>query len=226
MGKIGKLQKFAEVSAFGNCFESAKELKGQWKSTVFKNNNPITLELACGKGEYTIGLAERFPERNFIGIDIKGNRIWKGAKYALEHQLNNVAFHRIMIGNIEDFFAPGEIDEFWITFPDPQHAKERKRLTNPMFLDRYRTIASTDAIMNLKSDSTRFYDYTKSVIYEQNLEVIADSDDIYQWAEIPEYLANIQTFYEKMWLEKGKKIKFLFRDDFFRKFIKSCRITL
>jgi len=209
VGKIGKLQKFAEVSAFGNCFESATELKGQWKSTVFKNNNPITLELACGKGEYTIGLAERFPERNFIGVDIKGNRIWKGAKYALEHQLNNVAFHRIMIGNIEDFFAPGEIDEFWITFPDPQHAKERKRLTNPMFLDRYRTIASTDAIMNLKSDSTRFYDYTKSVIYEQNLEVIADSDDIYQWAEIPEYLANIQTFYEKMWLKEGKKIKYL-----------------
>jgi len=209
VGKIGKLQKFAEVSAFDNCFESATELKGQWKSTVFKNNNPITLELACGKGEYTIGLAERFPERNFIGLDIKGNRIWKGAKYALEHQLNNVAFHRIMIGNIEDFFAPGEIDEFWITFPDPQHAKERKRLTNPMFLDRYRTIASTDAIMNLKSDSTRFYDYTKSVIYEQNLEVIADSDDIYQWAEIPEYLANIQTFYEKMWLKEGKKIKYL-----------------
>lgn len=209
MGKIGKLQKFAEVSAFGNCFESAKELKGQWKSTVFKNNNPITLELACGKGEYTVGLAERFRERNFIGVDIKGNRIWKGAKYALEHQLNNVAFHRIMIGNIEDFFAPGEIDEFWITFPDPQHAKERKRLTNPMFLDRYRTIASTDAIMNLKSDSTRFYDYTKSVIYEQNLEVIADSDDIYQWAEIPEYLANIQTFYEKIWLKEGKKIKYL-----------------
>ena len=209
MGKKGKLQKFAEVTAFSNCYERATELKGKLATHVFKNSNPITLELACGKGEYTIGLAERFPNRIFIGVDIKGNRIWKGAKYALENNMNNVAFHRIMIGNIEDYFAPNEIDEFWITFPDPQHAKKRKRLTNPMFLDRYRTIAKPHPIMNLKSDSTQFYEYTKEVIKEQNLEVLSDSNDIYQWNDIPEYLANIQTFYEKMWLNDGKKIKYL-----------------
>ena len=209
MGKKGKLQKFAEVTAFSNCYERATELKGKWATHVFKNDNPITLELACGKGEYTLGLAKRFPDKNFIGVDIKGNRIWKGAKYALENNMHNVAFHRIMIGNIEDYFALGEIDEFWITFPDPQHAKKRKRLTNPMFLERYRNISNSHPIMNLKSDSTRFYEYTKEVIAEQNLEVIENSDDIYQWDAIPEYLANIQTFYEKIWLEDGKKIKYL-----------------
>ena len=209
MGKKGKLQKFAEVTAFSNCYERATELKGKWATHVFKNNNPITIELACGKGEYTLGLAKRFPDRNFIGVDIKGNRIWKGAKYALENNMHNVAFHRIMIGNIEDYFALGEIDEFWITFPDPQHAKKRKRLTNPMFLQRYRNISNPHPIMNLKSDSTRFYEYTLEVIAEQNLEVFENSDDIYQWDAIPEYLANIQTFYEKIWLEDGKKIKYL-----------------
>ena len=209
MGKKGKLQKFAEVTAFSNCYERATELKGKWATHVFKNDNPITLELACGKGEYTLGLAKRFPDRNFIGVDIKGNRIWKGAKYALENNMHNVAFHRIMIGNIADYFALGEIDEFWITFPDPQHAKKRKRLTNPMFLERYRNISNPHPIMNLKSDSTRFYEYTKEVIAEQSLEIIENNDDIYQWNAIPEYLANIQTFYEKMWLEDGKKIKYL-----------------
>jgi len=209
VAQIGKLQKFAEVTAFENCYERAAEMKGKWKSDVFKNDNPITVELACGKGEYTIGLAERFPDRNFIGIDVKGNRIWKGAKYALENNLTNVRFHRLMIGNIEEYFEKGEIDEFWITFPDPQHAKKRKRLTNGMFLDRYRNISKDGAIMNLKSDSTRFYEFTKEVIAEQNLEVLQDSDDIYSWDEIPEHLANIQTFYEKMWLADGKKIKFL-----------------
>ena len=209
MGKVGKLQKFAEVTVFENCYERAVELKGKWKSDVFQNDNPITVEMACGKGEYTIGLAERFPDRNFIGIDVKGNRLWKGAKYALEHNMTNVAFHRLMIGNIEEYFDKGEIDEFWITFPDPQHAKKRKRLTNPMFLSRYRNISKDGAIMNLKSDSTRFYEFTKEVIAEQELTLLEDCDDIYAWDDIPEHLANIQTFYEKMWLEKGKKIKFL-----------------
>lgn len=209
MGQKGKLQKFAEVTAFENCYEYAKELKGKWSSDVFKNDNPITVELACGKGEYTVGLAERFTTRNFIGIDVKGNRLWQGAKYALENNLTNVAFHRLMIGNIEEYFAKDEIDEFWITFPDPQHAKERKRLTNPMFLNRYRAISRSGVTMNLKSDSTRFYTYTKEIIEEQNLEILQDSDDIYAWEELPEHLANIQTFYEKMWLKEGKKIKFL-----------------
>ncbi len=209
MGKKNKLQKFAEVSEFSNCFEYSKEMKGKWAKEYFKNSNPITVELACGKGEYTIGLAERFPHRNFIGIDLKGNRIWKGAKYALENKLNNVAFHRLMIGNIEEFFEEGEIDEFWITFPDPQHAKERKRLTNKSFLTKYRNISHEHAIMNLKTDSSRFYEFTKEVIKENKLELFADSSDIYNWKEAPEYLIGIQTFYEKMWLTEGKKIKYL-----------------
>ncbi len=209
MGKVGKLQRFAEVTAFENCYEYAKDLKGKWHTSVFKNDNLITVELACGKGEYTVGLAERFPDRNFIGIDVKGNRIWKGAKYALDNNLKNVAFHRLMIGNIVDYFEKDEIDEFWITFPDPQHAKERKRLTNSMFLDRYRAISKPGAIMNLKSDSSRFYNYTKEVINEQKLTVLEDSSNIYEWENAPEYLLNIQTFYENKWLEEGKKIKYL-----------------
>jgi tRNA (guanine-N7-)-methyltransferase len=209
VGKVGKLQKFAEVTSFDNCFEYSKAMKGKWKTDYFKNDNPITVELACGKGEYTVGLAERFPDRNFIGIDVKGNRIWKGAQYAIEKGLTNVAFHRLMIGNIEEYFDKGEIDEFWITFPDPQHVRKRKRLTNAMFLDRYRAISKDGAIMNLKSDSTRFYGYTKETIEEQNLTILKDSDDIYAWEEIPEYLSNIQTFYEQMWLAEGKKIKYL-----------------
>jgi tRNA (guanine-N7-)-methyltransferase len=209
VGKVGKLQKFSEVTSFDNCFEYSKAMKGKWKSDYFKNDNPITVELACGKGEYTVGLAERFPDRNFIGIDVKGNRIWKGAQYAIEKGLTNVAFHRLMIGNIQEYFDKGEIDEFWITFPDPQHARKRKRLTNAMFLDRYRAISKDGAMMNLKSDSTRFYGYTKETISEQNLTILEDSDDIYACEEIPEYLANIQTFYEQMWLAEGKKIKYL-----------------
>lgn len=209
MGKKNKLQKFAEVSAFSNCFEYNKSMKGKWAESYFKNNKPITVELACGKGEYTVGLAERFPERNFIGIDVKGNRIWKGAKYALEKNLNNVAFHRIMIGNIEEYFADGEIDEFWITFPDPQHAKERKRLSNQMFLQRYRNISKQGAVMNIKTDSTRFYEYSKEVINNLGLTLLEDQADVYGWEHSPEYLRNIQTFYEKMWLNEGKKIKYL-----------------
>lgn len=209
MGKKGKLEKFAAVSNLPNCKEHDQEMKGKWNTHYFIKNRPITLELACGKGEYTVGLAQRFPERNYIGIDVKGNRIWKGATFAHENNMSNVAFHRLMIGNITDFFAPDEIDEFWITFPDPQHAKERKRLTNTMFLNRYRSISHKDAVLNLKTDSTRFYEYTKEVIVAEGLTLLADYDDVYQWPDAPEYLLGIQTFYEKMWLENGKKIKYL-----------------
>ncbi len=209
MSKKGKLEKFAEVSAFENCFEYDRSMKGQWSSSYFKNNHPIVLELACGKGEYTVGLAERFPDKNFIGIDVKGNRIWKGARYALDHGLNNVAFHRLMIGNIEEFFAKDEISEFWITFPDPQHAKERKRLTNDKFLQKYRNISKEGSLLNLKTDSSRFYAFTKETIANEGLIIHLDSEDIYQWNDAPEYLTSIQTFYEKMWLSEGKKIKYL-----------------
>lgn len=211
MGKKGKLEKFADVSAFPNCFEKTKEMKGNWRSGYFKNDNPIVLELACGKGEYSIGLAQRNPDINYIGVDLKGNRIWKGAKYAMDKGLKNVAFLRIMISNIEEFFAPEEVDEFWIVFPDPQPrlSKRKKRLTHPLFLERYRHISKSGSLMNLKSDSTFFYDFTKEVIEEQQLEILEDQTDVYAWEKAPEYLTEIQTFYENIWLKEGKKIKYL-----------------
>ncbi|MBR9860801.1 tRNA (guanosine(46)-N7)-methyltransferase TrmB [bacterium] len=211
MGKKNKLTKFAEVTSFKNCFEYNKEISGKWNQDYFPKANKITVELACGKGEYTIGLAERNPERNFIGVDVKGNRIWKGAQYALDQDLQNVAFHRMQIGNITEYFGEEEVDEFWITFPDPQprKGKAKKRLTHPNFLAKYRHISKPDAVLNLKTDDTGFYEFTKEVIEEEGLELLLDSDDVYAWDEAPEELLNIQTFYEKMWLDEGKKIKYL-----------------
>lgn len=209
MGKKKKMQQFAEVSAFENCFEHDTTMRGKWNEIYFKNNQPITIELACGKGEYTLALAQRFPERNFIGIDIKGNRIWKGAKYALENKLTNVAFLRIMISNITEYFAPEEISEIWITFPDPQHQKLRKRLTNLLFLERYRQISTKTATLNLKTDSTRFYTFTKEIIQEQNLDLLEDFENVYESENAPEYLTNVQTFYENIWLKLGKTIRYL-----------------
>jgi tRNA (guanine-N7-)-methyltransferase len=211
MGKKNKLAKFAEVSEFSNCFEYDKDMAGNWKSSYFKNENPLTLELACGKGEYTIGLAERNPNKNFIGVDVKGNRIWKGASYAIERNLINVAFHRLQIGNITEYFGNSEINEIWITFPDPQprKGKAKKRLTHPLFLEKYRRICEADAILNLKTDDTGFYEFTREVILQEGLELLEDSGDVYQWDDAPEELREIQTFYEQMWLAEGKKIKYL-----------------
>jgi tRNA (guanine-N7-)-methyltransferase len=205
-----KLQKFAEIDSFPNVFQFTKDLKGKWKKEVFKNDNPLILELACGKGEYSVGQARMFPDKNFLGLDIKGNRIWKGARTALDDGLSNVAFLRCMIHNIEEYFDVDEVDEIWITFPDPQHrkSKARHRLTNPRFIAKYQDISIAGASLNLKSDSTRFYEYTVEVATELGLEILAQNDDIYSWDERPDVL-NIRTFYENIWLEEGKKIKFI-----------------
>lgn len=205
-----KLQKFAEIDQFPNVFQHQRDLKGKWKAEVFKNDNPLVLELACGKGEYSVGQGRMFPDKNFLGLDIKGNRIWKGAKTALDEGLQNVAFLRCMIHNIEEYFEQDEIDEIWITFPDPQHrkSKARHRLTNPRFIAKYQELTKKGGTLNLKSDSTRFYEYTREVAMELGLEVLVDNADIYAWDERPEVL-NIKTFYEKMWLDEGKKIKYL-----------------
>jgi tRNA (guanine-N7-)-methyltransferase len=215
-----KLKKFAEVSSFGNCFflsfEQARDnglpMKGKWHKEYFKNENPIVLELGCGKGEYTVGLAKRFPDKNFIGVDIKGNRIWTGAKTAIENKMNNVAFIRTRIDFIESCFAEHEVDEIWITFPDPQPQKTRtrNRLTNMMFITRYQKILKKNGIINLKTDNEPFYEYSKEVVAENKFEVLDSTNDLYgDGIERDEVLTNIKTYYEKLFSDKGFKICYL-----------------
>jgi len=187
-------------------------LKGNWKRDFFKNENPIILELGCGKGEYTVGLAQRYPDKNFIGVDIKGNRIWTGAKTAIENNMNNVAFIRTRIDFIEACFANHEIDEIWITFPDPQPQKtrERNRLTNPMFIRRYTNILKQEGIINLKTDNKPFYDYTLEVIEAQKLKLLDNTDDLYvDTSKRDEALTTIKTYYEKKFSDLGFKICYL-----------------
>ncbi len=214
----GKLQKFAEFDSFENCFwlpfqkkEEGLGLKAKWNADYFKNEHPIVLELGCGRGEYTVGLAENNPDKNFIGIDIKGNRIWTGAKYAIDHELSNVAFIRVMIDFVDCCFAANEVDEIWITFPDPQPNKprERKRLTSPRFLQRYFKFLKPEGLIHLKTDSTFFYEYTLEVIGEMGLTLVYASPDLYQHNPSGmEALTTIQTYYEKLFSAKGEKIKY------------------
>lgn len=204
-----KLRQFAEFESFENTFTFAREMKGRW-SEYFGNNHPLILELACGKGEYTTGLALLHPENNYIGIDIKGNRLWRGAKTAIDHELGNVAFLRAQIEHIDEFFDSGEIAEIWITFADPQprKGKEHKRLTHPLFLEKYRKIGAHNLLLHLKCDSDILYDFTKEVAVNEKLDILADCNNIYNWEERPEEL-NIQTYYEKKWLSQGISIKYL-----------------
>lgn len=223
MSKKNKLLKFRENETFKCLIQPRTEevfrcdhpLKGSWHKEIFGNDNPIVLELGCGKGEYTIELAERYPERNFIGMDIKGARLWKGAKYANEHKLQNVAFLRTRIEFIESLFAAGEVAEIWITFADPQEGKPKKRLTHPLFLTRYRNILTEGGIVHLKTDSRLLYYYTMEVASANSLEVITHCEDIYGSPEsVPEEITAIQTFYESHFLMQGIPITYMaFRID-------------
>ena len=215
-----KQKKFREVGSFDNCFflsfEGSKEnglpLKGKWHNEFFRNENPIVLELGCGKGEYTIGLAKRYPDKNFIGVDIKGNRIWTGAKTAINDKMYNVAFLRTRIDFIEACFAANEVSEIWITFPDPQPQKTRvrKRLTNMMFINRYRNIMIKGGIINLKTDSEPFYDFSREIIKENKLIELDATNDLYaDPTKRDEELTNIKTYYEKLFSDKGFKICYL-----------------
>lgn len=215
-----KLKKFAEVNTFNNCFflsyENSKNeglpLKGKWHKEYFKNNNPIVLELGCGKGEYTVGLAQRYPDKNFVGVDIKGNRIWTGAKTAVENKMNNVAFIRTRIDYIDSCFANDEVDEIWITFPDPQPQKTRtrNRLTNMMFINRYKNIIKKDGRIHLKTDNEPFYDYTKEVVTENKLRLIDATNNLYEdTTSRDESLTTIKTYYEKKFSDLGFKICYL-----------------
>lgn len=213
-----KLEKFADFNTFQNSFtlyyqnlQTGLPLKGKWHQEYFKNGNPIVLELGCGKGEYTVGLAKNNPDKNYVGVDIKGNRIWSGAKKALDTKMHNVAFVRTRIDFIEHCFAPGEVSEIWLTFPDPQPQKTRtrKRLTNMIFLKRYQKFLKPGGLVHLKTDSTSFYEYTLEVVKENNFRLIFSTDDLYN--NCPpgrEELINIKTRYEKIFTEKGERIKY------------------
>lgn len=217
MGK-NKIRKWADMEQypnviqppFENVFRKDHELKGKWNTHFFKNNKPLVLELGCGKGEYTVGMAKRFPGKNFIGIDIKGARMWKGARTANEQSLHNVGFLRTRIELIESFFDKDEVDEIWITFPDPQLKKRRKkkRLTGSRFLNYYSVMLKENGLVHLKTDSRELYDYTMNVIAENKINIVDHSDDIYSENHFNENLA-IRTHYEQIFLDAGKKITYI-----------------
>lgn len=213
-----KQEKFVDFNSFTNCFtlyfENIQEglsLSGKWHKDYFKNENPIVLELGCGKGEYSVGLAKNNPNKNYIGVDIKGNRIWTGASEALNAKLNNVAFVRTRIDFIDHCFSENEVSEIWITFPDPQPQKTRarKRLTHMMFINRYKKFLKPGGLVHLKTDSTSFYEYTLEVIAENKFELLFHTNDLYNNCPAGrEELINIKTHYEKLFTDKGEKIKY------------------
>lgn len=202
-----KLIKFEEYKQFPNTFDVEDTAnKGQWRK-IFGNDNPIVIELACGKGDYTVGLARMNPEVNYIGIDIKSNRMWTGAKAALDEKLTNVRFLRTHIDHITEFFDTNEVDEIWITFADPQPHKPRKRLSSYKFLNLYRQIAGEHTLVNIKTDSDLFYESSLEQAQQDQLTILSKIDNVYQMNPVPEFL-KIQTYYEKMWLGMGRTIKY------------------
>jgi tRNA (guanine-N(7)-)-methyltransferase len=216
MGK-NKLKKFAEMEEFprvlqvpfGKLKEEGFAMKGRWHADFFGNGNPIVLELGCGRGEYTVGLAKEYPDRNFIGIDIKGARMWAGAKEAHLAGMENVGFLRTNIELLSEFFALGEVAEIWITFPDPQMKKTRKRLTATNFLEMYRGVLEPGGIVNLKTDSPFLYEYTSRLVALNKLPVIKQTDDLYANPDGVDRILNIRTHYESQWLDRGLTIKYL-----------------
>ena len=204
-----KLLRFAELDTFPNVLQFPKDMAGKWND-LFKNNNPITLELACGKGEYAVGLGQLYPERNFIGIDLKGNRIWVGAKKALQNNLTNVAFLRTEIDQLTEYFAGKEVAEIWITFPDPQprKSKAKKRLTHPKFLRLYKQFLVPAGLIHLKTDSPDLYQFTKKVMELYGCSSIKDSDNIYKEEPIADAL-KIKTHYESLDIAGSNRIHYL-----------------
>jgi tRNA (guanine-N7-)-methyltransferase len=216
MGK-DKIRRFAAVKEFDNFFEPVirepSDLGGRWRSDYFKNDNPIVLELGCGKGEYSIGLAKHFPNKNFIACDIKGARMFVGAEQAIEQELSNVAFLRAKIDFIEDYFIPGEIDEIWLTFSDPQPKKPNKRLSSGPFIERYRKILKPNGIVHMKTDSDLLFEYTEEQIKSQGYELIELTWDLY--GDLPanidpvtREIFHIKTHYEKLFTARGSVIKY------------------
>lgn len=219
MGSKNKLKRFKENETFSNVFQPTREevianqlpLKGKWRADFFKNNNPIVLELGCGKGEYSVGLAQRNPDKNFIGIDIKGARFWRGAKTAIENGIQNVAFLRTQIELINHIFAENEVSEIWITFPDPQikYKRTKHRMTNAEFLERYKKILKPSGLMHLKTDSEFMHGYTLGLLHGLGHEVIYANHNIYKNEGAPAEVTGIQTFYESQYLEVNKPITYI-----------------
>lgn len=212
-----KLARFAENETFGNLFQHTSydtlnepfPLRGRWSAGHFRNENPIVLELACGKGDYTLALARRNRNVNYIGVDRKGARLWRGCKTALEEDLSNAAFLRIAIDSLPQYFAPGEVSEIWVTFPDPQPKHERRRLVSPRFVDCYRRVLpDTGGLLHLKTDSRFLYQYVLETAAREGWPVLADIEDVYAMSA-PALLTEVQTFYEKMWLREGRTISYL-----------------
>ncbi|TVZ52933.1 tRNA (guanosine(46)-N7)-methyltransferase TrmB [Dokdonia sp. Hel_I_53] len=219
MGSKNKLKRFRENETFSNVIQPSREelvngsfaLKGKWNKDFFKNDNPIVLELGCGKGEYSVGLAEAYPEKNFLGIDIKGARFWRGAKTALEQKLDNVGFMRTQIELIEYAFAKAEISEIWITFPDPQikYKRTKHRMTNSEFLQKYKRVLTPDGFVNLKTDSEFMHGYTLGLLHGEGHEIIEANHNVYKNEYSPKEVVEIQTFYEKQYLAQGKPITYI-----------------
>lgn len=213
----GKLQKFAEMETFPNVHqypysvvsEEPFALRGHWGEQHFHNDHPLVLELGCGRGEYTVGLARQFPNRNFVGVDIKGARMWTGAKQALEEGLPNAAFLRTNIEIIDRFFAPGEVEELWLTFSDPQMKNPRKRLTSTYFLERYRRFLVPGGRIHVKTDSPFLYTYTRLMVEHNQLPLLAAVEDLHHTEGLEPSLRSIRTYYEGMWMERGLPIRYL-----------------
>ncbi|MBY0426262.1 MAG: tRNA (guanosine(46)-N7)-methyltransferase TrmB [Cytophagales bacterium] len=209
-----KLQRFAFNEQAKNFLEEGKplfnDIKGKWHSEFFKNNFPITLELACGRGEYTVGLATLYPSRNFVGVDIKGSRMWKASHHAIENQMDNIGLLRTTIDFLDRFFAKDEVEELWITFPDPRlkEGTEHRRLTHPRYLDIYRKVLKSGGIVNFKTDNQVLFEWTLEVLKEQNIEILNCSFDLYNSPERP-LAYDIQTTYEKKFLPITGRIYFV-----------------
>jgi tRNA (guanine-N7-)-methyltransferase len=219
VGSKNKLKRFKENETFENVFQPTREevingnfqYKGKWSSEFFKNDNPIIVELGCGKGEYTVGLAERNSNINYIGIDVKGARFWRGAKTAVDTGMNNVAFVRTQIELIENIFAVHEVDEIWITFPDPQikYKRTKHRMTNSEFLKMYKRILKPEGVVNLKTDSEFMHGYTLGLLHGEGHEVLYANHNVYKNEGSPREVTEIQTFYEKQYLEINKAITYI-----------------
>ena len=212
----GKLEKFADMASYPHVFEypyhvaqeEPFEMKGNWNRDFFKNDNPIVLELGCGRGEYTTGLGEMFPNKNFIGVDIKGSRMWSGATDALKKGMKNVAFLRTNIEIIANFFAENEVSEIWLTFSDPQMKKVKKRLTSTFFMDRYRKFLVDGGIVHVKTDSNFMFTYTNYMVNENKLPLLYATEDLYH-SDLVDEILGIQTYYEQQWLSRGLTIKYI-----------------
>lgn len=219
MGSKNKLKRFNENETFNNVFQPSREelvnatfaLKGKWRETFFKNDNPLVLELGCGKGEYSVALAKKYPNKNFIGVDIKGARFWRGAKTGIEENIPNVAFLRTQIELIDHAFAENEVDEIWITFPDPQikYKRTKHRMTNAEFLERYKQILKPEGVVNLKTDSEFMHGYTLGLLHGAGHEVLYANHNVYKQEGSPEEVTSIQTYYEGQYLAQNKPITYI-----------------